>query len=683
MAEQYRACSYDKLDIVPYLNPERDIEGIMEIVVDKTIVSGLTSRNSITNAATLKLREFFGGNFDELDLIMFCIPPGTIRMDGAQEWLSFALTNNKITYYNDQNGWCRSNSIKMHEVGHNMNLGHSGEAFTVDDLTGMMGLSYREFDREGGFQRMCYNAVKNYQVGWYANQQMDFNPLTATDPVTEFQMISVNRYTPQGDTSKLVVLRLVWPDAPVEGPNDYYVGFNEKAGINDGTKEDVNMVVIFQKQEFGPLDYGSSIKKAKLNFGQSYVIENYNNQGKDVKIKFLKLAYGVATINVIDKERAPPEDVKDPNTCPDDQYPLIIEILPDMYPDDTSWSIIDATSKSMIAYGDKYKSVWKPDDEKPEIRLACVPLNRKYQFIIMDQYSDGLCCAAGTGYYKGTGPHGEVLFTGGYLAVPPFQKTFGKTDVRDFTSPTGVVAPTEPPTQPPTTSFPTNPPTNAPIVPPTNPPTNPPTIAPIASPTNPPTNPPTNAPIVPPTNPPTNPPTIAPIASPTNPPTNPPTNAPIVPPTNPPTNAPIVTPMNSPTATPTVLLDQAPTDSPIAVPSPTKSPTTQNQDPCKDDANFAYSGVAKQNCKWVGKKKTKRCKLVTDAGTKVADSCPGKCLKKCKPCKDKKKRFKIDSIIYKCSNFEKNDFSCSTQVDSNKGKGKKIQQLCPKTCNTC
>mmetsp|Transcript_4457 Transcript_4457/g.9686 ORF Transcript_4457/g.9686 Transcript_4457/m.9686 type:complete len:471 (-) Transcript_4457:188-1600(-) len=127
MAEQYRACSYDKLDIVPYLNPERDIEGIMEIVVDKTIVSGLTSRNSITNAATLKLREFFGGNFDELDLIMFCIPPGTIRMDGAQEWLSFALTNNKITYYNDQNGWCRSNSIKMHEVGHNMNLGTQGK----------------------------------------------------------------------------------------------------------------------------------------------------------------------------------------------------------------------------------------------------------------------------------------------------------------------------------------------------------------------------------------------------------------------------------------------------------------------------------------------------------------------------------------------------------------------------
>ena len=64
------------------------------------------------------------------------------------------------------NDWCNYVSAQVHEVGHNLNLGHSGEGTeTYADQSGMMGFSY------GGEStpRMCFNAAKNYQLGWYSD----------------------------------------------------------------------------------------------------------------------------------------------------------------------------------------------------------------------------------------------------------------------------------------------------------------------------------------------------------------------------------------------------------------------------------------------------------------------------------------------------------------------------------
>lgn len=53
------------------------------------------------------------------------------------------------------------------EIGHNLNLAHSGENDVYDDKTCMMGFSY-SFD---DFPKMCYNAPKGRQLGWYPSGQ--------------------------------------------------------------------------------------------------------------------------------------------------------------------------------------------------------------------------------------------------------------------------------------------------------------------------------------------------------------------------------------------------------------------------------------------------------------------------------------------------------------------------------
>jgi len=44
----------------------------------------------------------------------------------------------------------------MHEIGHNLGLGHAGETAEYDDQSGMMGYSYSQDDGP----LMCFNAGK-------------------------------------------------------------------------------------------------------------------------------------------------------------------------------------------------------------------------------------------------------------------------------------------------------------------------------------------------------------------------------------------------------------------------------------------------------------------------------------------------------------------------------------------
>ena len=63
-----------------------------------------------------------------------CIPPGT-----SGGWIAYAYINHWLSVYNDR--WCEYPSGQMHELGHNLNLAHSGEGATYDDQSGMMGYS--------------------------------------------------------------------------------------------------------------------------------------------------------------------------------------------------------------------------------------------------------------------------------------------------------------------------------------------------------------------------------------------------------------------------------------------------------------------------------------------------------------------------------------------------------------
>ena len=70
------------------------------------------------NAVTAKLNsEFDVSKPNQLaDLVMYCLPPGTFS------GVAYAYIDSWNSIYNDE--WCSKLSAQMHEVGHNLNLGH-------------------------------------------------------------------------------------------------------------------------------------------------------------------------------------------------------------------------------------------------------------------------------------------------------------------------------------------------------------------------------------------------------------------------------------------------------------------------------------------------------------------------------------------------------------------------------
>eukprot|EP00536_Pseudo-nitzschia_multiseries_P002942 jgi/Psemu1/301685/fgenesh1_kg.42_\ len=143
----------------------------------------------------------------------------------------------------------------MHEVGHNLGLGHSGDPLDqYGDQSAMMGYSYFQDDGPA----MCFNAAKNFQLEWYRNQERAFNP----------------------KNEKIITLRLI-----TDGYADYYIGYNRAAGINSGAVEARNQVAVFQKERGGPRGYGKSIRVTELSSNDEFTIENWNNSIYDVTIR--------------------------------------------------------------------------------------------------------------------------------------------------------------------------------------------------------------------------------------------------------------------------------------------------------------------------------------------------------------------------------------------------------------
>jgi hypothetical protein len=86
----------------------------------------------IRNAATTKLQEIFGVSAWSLaDHVMYCMP------DNAMTDVAYAYVNSWLSVYNDD--WCNKPSAQVHELGHNLNLAHSGEGTNVyGDQSGMV-----------------------------------------------------------------------------------------------------------------------------------------------------------------------------------------------------------------------------------------------------------------------------------------------------------------------------------------------------------------------------------------------------------------------------------------------------------------------------------------------------------------------------------------------------------------
>jgi hypothetical protein len=140
VATQYKACSHGKLNFKKASN--RALTG-NNGGGDTGISNGVTTvrvrmstnrgDSAMRNAITSALNQNFGRSSPTqlADHVMYCLPAGTL--DG----IAYAYLNSWNSVYSNEN--CRSVSIQMHEIGHNLNLGHANEnGDAYDDQTGMV-----------------------------------------------------------------------------------------------------------------------------------------------------------------------------------------------------------------------------------------------------------------------------------------------------------------------------------------------------------------------------------------------------------------------------------------------------------------------------------------------------------------------------------------------------------------
>ena len=297
----YASCSKDQLIIEPAANrPNNDgtssiTNGITTISIN--VAASFNTHYVVRGAVEAQARKEYGNISSDYDLVMICLPPGT------GNWLAYAYVNSWLSVCN--NNWCRSVSVQMHEIGHNIGFGHSnkdGRAYR--DQSCIMGYGYNKDDGP----KQCFNAAKNFQTGWYTNAQESFDPLQNKNSVVDFVLNGITDYQVNGSNNdQLVTLRLV--EFGETFGNDYYLGYNLKAGINEGTLQAANEVILFEKNSGGPTNYGESNRIADLIPGQSYTIYNfggtvfdvtirvkpYTNSGRDAPIEITTLSDGVPT----------------------------------------------------------------------------------------------------------------------------------------------------------------------------------------------------------------------------------------------------------------------------------------------------------------------------------------------------------------------------------------------------
>jgi hypothetical protein len=176
----------------------------------------------------------------------------------------------------------------MHEIGHNLGLAHSGEGGqTYGDQSGMMGYSYNQDE-----QKMCFNAAKNWQLGWYNNQVIALSYLGPSPAApTKYKMCGVDNYSltdVNNAMNQYIVMKLPGITSTA-GTHDYYVGYNHKGGINANTAEGADQVMIVQKALGADYTYAQSWLVGKLIAGSTFTFTGaFRNNGVpfDVLVSF-------------------------------------------------------------------------------------------------------------------------------------------------------------------------------------------------------------------------------------------------------------------------------------------------------------------------------------------------------------------------------------------------------------
>ncbi len=427
LKSQYEACSHGQVlieqatEFSTLLENNIKVRGIVDVRIDAIAEEG--NYKSLEFEAVTAANNTYGEEYplaETFDFVMFCLPGGT------GDWLAYAYVNDWRSFYN--NKWCERVSAQMHEIGHNLNLAHSGLPgdSVYADKSGMMGFSYRSDD--GPIQ--CFNAAKSYQLGWYKEQTLSVNPIDFIGNAQNFTLNGIADYRKDGfNGDALVSLRLEHDGS--QGGIDYYIGYNHKKGCNSGTAQVPNLVTLFEKENpyangtsnsIGPDGYGLSRRLAALKEGESMTLENYAGTTSHVTVTVNSIAGKKASITIA---TSLPEPTQAPTVCVGNN--LQIELGTDSFGSETRWSIKEKDTEEIVMHSTEgyfSNTVYTlPSTDSS----YCVMPGKCYIFTITDKGGDGMCCVYGLGYYRAI-LEGNKIFQGG---------TFREEDSIEFCIPSG------------------------------------------------------------------------------------------------------------------------------------------------------------------------------------------------------------------------------------------------------
>eukprot|EP00532_Pseudo-nitzschia_australis_P010630 CAMPEP_0168228272 /NCGR_PEP_ID=MMETSP0140_2-20121125/14560_1 /TAXON_ID=44445 /ORGANISM="Pseudo-nitzschia australis, Strain 10249 10 AB" /LENGTH=658 /DNA_ID=CAMNT_0008159819 /DNA_START=1 /DNA_END=1974 /DNA_ORIENTATION=- len=416
---QYAACSKDQLIIEP---ANVGYNGIVEVPIN--IVAANSIASTLESAAVAKAEEMYGGSEglrEKFDLVMFCQPPGS-----SGGWVAYAFANHWASFYNDF--FCQRVSAQMHEVGHNLGLGHSGiNGDKYGDVSSMMGYSFNLDD--GPIQ--CFNTVENFQTGWYNLQKASTNPLDYVSTPKTFVLNGIEDYKKDGSSNgELVTLRL--KQFGDNGELDYYIGYNRAVGANRGTRAAVNKVVVLEKPTGGPNGIGNSKRIADLSVGDTHTIPNFKDTIYDVYITVQSISADLkdATI-IISTSESYPTSAPTSSCGSSINGRFKLEIKTDTYGKESTWTLREKDSRVVVARTALEGYVGNKEYSIPEDGSICLQEGTCYEFEIRDGYGDGMCCSNGDGYYQGF-LDGKQIFQGGQ---------FGSSEIVPFCVEVGSIEP--------------------------------------------------------------------------------------------------------------------------------------------------------------------------------------------------------------------------------------------------
>ncbi len=269
LASQYTACSYSQLNFMP-AQDQNITAGVVQLSIDMDVEG--VSRGTVRNEVIAAGNSLFGSLFAQADHIMFALPPNT---DG--NWIAYASVNGSSSVYN--NNWATYVSAQMHELGHNLGMGHSGIGSNeYADTSGMMGYSYSNDDGPV----MCFNSAKSSKFAWYNNKELTFfeSDWTVGQNSWTGKVIGLANY---GDVAadQQILLKIHTEEGNINS-SSLNINFNRDAGINSGTRIGKDRLMVVSTNT--PTGYNITLLEADLGSGESQTFNNFWSSGSDLII---------------------------------------------------------------------------------------------------------------------------------------------------------------------------------------------------------------------------------------------------------------------------------------------------------------------------------------------------------------------------------------------------------------